>query len=194
MARETIPKVFLEEWGRTIADPALEQHGATRYRSPEWRAEISLPVDMTWSAAGFSTQKLGYLLRKYPLEALSSEGCIELAQNNTILYRRVDLTRGWLADTLYLQHLGWRGRVIFYAPGSVATLHAVRLSCVFPAVLREGCFSGVHRLLRRTLKRAIVHRLERRYESFGQAARANAWAHRLASEDDMRRAISVLED
>jgi hypothetical protein len=188
----SIPSAFLRHWGRLLDSKSLVHHASTRYRAVDWRARLTLPVDLTWSEAGFSTNKLGYLAKKYPLEALPPDGCIASARDQRVLYRRVDLTKGWMADVLYLQHLGWSGPVVFECPGRTATIHAVRLSCLFPVIVREGFFVGVRPNLRKTLKRAIVHRLERRYETYGQAKRANDWAHRIASTDDMRAAIDLL--
>jgi len=177
-----------------IADPTLHHKASTRYVSPDWSATLDLPIDLDWGGIGFTPAKLSYLAKKYPLDDLPRDGCIASAADGAVVYRRVDLVRGWPADALYLQHLGWRGSVTFSAPGLVATLHAVRLSAVFPTIVRDGLYAGVHRLLRRTLKRAVVHRLERRYEHYGQAKRMNAWAHRLSSARDMQRAVDLLED
>ena len=192
-----IPRPFLEEWARLIASDDLHHYASTRYRFPDWRARLTLPLDFTWLDAGFSAAKLSYLAKKYPVDALPHDGCIESLDRgltSTVTYRRVDLVKGWMGDVLYLQRLGYVGDVEFTCPGIASTLHAVRLSCVFPAIVSAGLYRGVHRLLSKTLRRAIVHRLERRYDSYGQAKRANAWAHRLSSEDEMRAAINLLRE
>lgn len=187
-----IPPAFLAHWGELLNSPNLIHHASTRYRVVDWRANLDLPLAFDWADAGFSRSKLTYLLKKYPLNDLDPWGCIAYARDGEVTYRRVDVTKGWMADVLYLQHLGWSGPVEFrVAP--FATIHAVRMSCLFPVIVREGFYRGVRDHLRKTLKRAIVHRLERRYEHYGQAKRANDWAHRIASPDDMSTAIRLLE-
>lgn len=194
----TIPPEFLMHWGRLIASDSLVHHASTRYRALDWSTMFQLPLAFDWADAGFSRSKLAYLVKKYPLNALPADGCIESVRSTAsgvglVTYRRVDLTKGWMADVLYLQHLGVTGPVVFRCPGDMATIHAVRLSCVFPVIVREGFYTGVRPNLRKTLRRAIVHRLERRYDGYGQAARANAWAHRLATPEEMSTAIRLLE-
>lgn len=190
MTRPIVPNAFLEEWGRLL--PVLEHVASTRYRIRDWSCTLTLPLKFTWESCGFTPSKLTYLLKHYPMNALTDRGCIESVVGNRVTYRRVDLIKGWMADVLYLQHLGFSGPVEFVAPGFVATIHAVRLSCVFPLIPREGFFNGTHSLLRKTLRRALIHRLERRYESYGQAARANRWAHALCDSDDIQKAIDLL--
>lgn len=195
----SIPRPFLEHWGALLNSESLVHHASTRYRALDWATMFQLPLVFDWPDAGFSRSKLTYLVKKYPLDRLPSDGCIETIRDTPtagvkeVVYRRVDLTKGWMADVLYLQHLGVTGSVVFRCPGSTATIHAVRMSCLFPVILREGFYTGIRPHMRKTLKRAIVHRLERRYEDYGQAKRANDWAHRLASEDDMTVAIRTLE-
>jgi len=189
-----IPDALLAHWGEVVAGPALEHFATTRYRVRDWSFELELPVEFSWRDAGFSKAKLGYLRKKYPLDCLPVDGCIASTHENVVTYRRVDLTKGWMADILYLQSLGWTGPVRFECPGSTATIHAVRMSCLFPLVLARGFYQGVRPLLRRTLKRAIVHRLERRYEHYGQAKRANDWAHHLCTPVMMADAIATLSD
>lgn len=195
----SIPHPFLEHWGELLSSESLIHHASTRYRVVNWSASLTLPLDYDWLDAGFSRSKLAYLIKKYPMTPESlGVGCISSYARSRfgqqLGYRRVDLTKGWMADVLYLQHLGWSGPVDFVCEDDQATLHAVRLSCLFPVIVREGFYRGVRPNLRKTLRRAIVHRLERRYEDYGQAKRANDWAHRVASTDDMRAAIDLLSD
>lgn len=190
MTRPIIPGAFLEEWGRLL--PILEHVASTRYRVRDWSCTLTLPLQFTWESCGFTSSKLTYLLKHYPMNALTDRGCIESVVSNRVTYRRVDLIKGWMADVLYLQHLGFTGPVEFVAPGLVATIHAVRLSCVFSLIPREGFFKGTHPLLQKALRRALIHRLERRYDSYGQAARANRWAHALCDSDDIQKAIDLL--
>lgn len=195
-----IPAPFLQAWSDAIASDAFSHHASTRYRVADWGRALVLPLAFTWRDAGFSPSKLTYLQRKYPLDIeklptyhLSKEGCIVEVARRSVLYRRVDLVKGWMADVLYLQWLGWSGTVQFSCPGDHSTIHAVRLSCVYPLMLVEGYGRVVPRLLRRTLRRAVVHRMERRYETYGQAKRANAWAHRLSTVEEMGAAVAYLD-
>lgn len=196
----TLPRAALRVWAEAIASPRLIRTGATRHMVPfDVSVDLDDFADCEWSDAGFTLAKLRYLRKRYPIHRLPSDGCIARAQAPTaIVYRRVDVTRGWLADALYLRSLGWRGPCRFSCPSvgglTNATLHAVPASAVAPAVHAAGLWLGAAPPIARTLRRAIVHRLERRHESRAATRRVNEWAHRIASTDSMRAVVAALDE
>ncbi len=196
-----IPQSILDHWGELLISEQLIHFKSTRYRVLNWRHDVALSeLDFEWSDIGFTSRKLTQLRKKYPLAHLPKDGCIIDVTPRGVHYRKVDLIKGWLADIKYLQALdeqhagGYKGPVTFYCPGKTATIHAVRLSAVFPRILASGAYKGCVPHLRKTLKRACVHRLERRYEHYGQAKRANDWAWNINTESEMRLAIKELEE
>lgn len=197
----TLPAAALRVWADAIASPHFVRTGATRHVVPfEVCVDLDDFAECDWSDAGFTVAKLAYLRRRYPPHDLPSDGCIaELRQVlrglSRVTYRRVDCTRGWLADVLYLRTLGWRGQCLFTGETGPAraTLHAVNASAVAPAVHAAGLWRGAHPALARTLRRAIVHRLERRHEGHAATRRVNDWTHRVATADDMRATIAALD-
>lgn len=208
----TIPAAALRVWAAAIADRRMERTGATRHRIPGWSCEIDLDDFSTadWSDCGFTAYKLGYLRRRYPPGDLPDDGCISClgraldaggdrfvdasaGNPHAVTYRRVDVTRGWFADVLYLRHLGWRGPCQFRCSTSEAMLHAVNASAVAPAVYAAGLWREAAPLLARTLRRAVVHRLERRHEARAATRRVNDWAHRVASADAMQATVEQLD-
>lgn len=212
----TLPAAALKVWARAIASERLVRTGATRHMVPFGETvDLDDFANCDWPDAGFTAAKLTYLRRRYPPNDLPADGCIatmrhaqdDLAQwcsassgnPHRLVYRRVDVTRGWLADVLYLRRLGWRGPCSFecgpLAGGGVssATLHAVNASAVAPAVYASGLWRGASPVIARTLRRAVVHRLERRHEARAATRRVNDWAHRVATPDAMRALVEELD-
>jgi hypothetical protein len=187
-----IPRSLLKHWADMIASTKLRPVRANQFEVDDWTLSIRLPMKFEWKDAGFHPQKLKYLQRRYPPDALPDDGCIVSIRPGAVEYRRVDVIRGVLGDILYLQHLGHRGGMHFTCPGA-AKLHVIRLSVVFPVIVRAGLFKGVQDTLRRKLANNVRHRMLRMYEAkYATVRRMNDWAHAIASEADMQAAIEVL--
>jgi len=194
-------------WAGAIASPDLVRTGATRHAVPfDVLVDLDDFAECDWPDAGFTAAKLTYLRRRYPIGDLPVDGCISRIEpigeygrhdrdHRTVVYRRVDATRGWLADVLYLRSLGWRGPCRFTGDGGPtrATVHAVNASAVAPAIHAAGLWRGAHPALARTLRRAIVHRVERRHETRAATRRVNDWAHRIASVESMWATVAALD-
>lgn len=199
----TLPTAALEVWARAISNHLMERTGATRHRIPGWSCTVDLDdfSRVDWPDCGFTEYKLRYLRRKYPPNDLPETGCIETLSPigfnpdgiGLVTYRRVDVTRGWLADVLYLRSLGWRGSCRFLCTTDDAMLHAVNASAVAPAVYAAGLWRGAAPILARTLRRAVVHRMQRRHETRAATRRVNDWAHRIATVEAMAETITKLD-
>lgn len=200
----TLPIAALRVWAEALADPRMVRTGATRHAIPRWGCRVDLDdfAEADWPDCGFTEYKLTYLRRKYPPDSLPESGCISSLSGpfppyvdcrHVVLYRRVDVTRGWFADVLYLRSLGWRGVCRFQCTTDRAMLHAVNASAVAPAVFAAGLWMGASPILARTLRRTVVHRLERRHEARAATRRVNAWAHRVASPEAMRGVVERLD-
>lgn len=141
-------------WARAAASDRIRRTGATRFAIDGWEDSLE-PGDLDgvgWPDAGFTEAKRRYLERRYPLDDLPEDGCIRSwSTRGDVLYRRVDVTRGWLADCLYLRRVAEPVR--FSCPTG-ATMHAVLASAVAPAVFEAGLWLGCSPQLRRTLGRA----------------------------------------
>lgn len=212
----TLPLAALRVWAEALASPRMVRTGATRHMLPFCvRVDLDDFADCTWPDAGFTSAKLTYLRRRYPPDDLPPYGCIAALRHaaddraraidasascsHAVVYRRVDVTRGWLADVLYLRHLGWRGPCVFNCPPIVeggvgnATLHAVNASAVAPAVYAAGLWKGASPVIARTLRRAVAHRLRRAHQARAATRRVNDWAHRIAAPDAMQALIDELD-
>ena len=143
--------------------------------------------------AGFGKNKMGYLLKKYPLDALTPEGCIKWVRGDHMHYRRVDPFRGLIADLVYLKHLGFSS-ITITADSHAAKVHKIRASAVYPLVsnhfndplCRNPGFS-------KQILTNVGFRMERKFDNHGGTRILNDWFEQLNTPKRAQRSYDRLK-
>jgi hypothetical protein len=158
---------------------------------------VTLPVTVNsvgdYEDWGFAQAKGRYLAKKYPLDRLPIDGCIEKIFWNVITYRRVDLARGLAADMIYLKGLGVEV-VTAFTP--LLKLHGTSMSPLIPRIIKLGLYpDDVPAQLQRTLFREVRARYRQNHgANHSTTRRMDAWAHRLNTAEDFERALERLDE
>jgi hypothetical protein len=166
---------------------------ATRYFLGNWETRVVGTNFGRMQDWGFTDNKMKYLERKYPLDALPPDGCLARVGHRTLTYNRVDLARGLAADLIYLNA---QGRTVTRIRAPLVKLHTVSLSAVLPALIAEGYhdFRLKNDGLRKSLRREVENRYMRRHEAKRDTTRRlNNWAHSIGGKHCFERAMDWLE-
>lgn len=150
-------------------------------------------INVKMADAEFKNNKLGYLIKKYPLGDLSAEGCIATADGDGIHYRRVDPFRGLIADLVYMKHLG-RDLLTISADDYSAKCHKIRASVIYPQVAN---YYDDPIIANPTFARAVLkelkYRMERRYDNHAGTRINNDWFETLNTPRRAQRAYDRLK-
>lgn len=191
----SIDPQILDYWWFSIGQPAYGRPHASVFlvRNPP-RFDFDLTtMDVKMVHANFGDNKLKYLEKKYPLDNLGPDGCIASVVGHKLHYRKVDPFRGFIADMVYMKHLGYK-RLLISADDLAMRVHKVRVSVIYPQVSNhyDAPLIVDPALAKGTLKE-LGYRMERRYDNHQGTKINNDWFEILNTPRRAQRAYDRLK-